>query len=463
MRGIPKVDKLLSNKKVAELISRFGRKLTMDSIRSVIDDVRACLSQRGQDGRQVSSQAVPDEAAIVDNIEARLRDLLIDSYGRVINATGVILHTGLGRSPYPEAVAERVRSDLTRYSLLEISPRTGERRNRETFIERLLQIWTGAEAALVVNNNAAATYIILNTLAKDREVLISRSHLVEIGGSYRLPDVLKLSGAILKEVGTTNRTYLSDFRKNISENTALLLYVHKSNFVIKGYASDITIEELAGLSRETKIPFVIDLGSGAPFSLREIGGREETTIQKAVDSGAALVCFSADKLMGSCQGGIILGSKAMIEKIRKNQFYRVVRPGKFTFLALEETLKIYLKGNPEEHIPIYRFIHRDAVELRELAESLAQELRKIKGLKVEVKEDVSEFGGGTLPDSTLPTYVVGVSCSGISEDKLAASLRLNSPPVFARITKGQVLFDVRTLFKDDIPIIEKLLASILCK
>ncbi|MBI4243095.1 MAG: L-seryl-tRNA(Sec) selenium transferase [Planctomycetes bacterium] len=443
LQKIPQVDKLLRDEKVSKLIIKYGRQITLEIIRSTIDALKK------------SADTIPDYDSLIERIGEYLKKWELHSYSRVVNATGVVLHTGLGRAPYAEKIAERVKKNLTRYSLLEISPHTGNRIKRETHIEALLKIWTGVEAGLVVNNNAAATFIILNTFARGKNVLVARSHLVEIGGSYRLPDILQASGAILKEVGTTNRTYVDDFEKAIDSNTGLLLYVHKSNFIQKGYIKEITMKELAGLSSKTKIPFVIDLGSGAPFILDGLSQHHETTIVESINSGAIVSCFSADKLLGSCQGGVILGKKDAIEKIRKNPIYRAVRPDKFTLLALEETIKIYLNGNPKEEIPIYKMIYQTDESLKSKADRLKEGLSKIKGLKVLLKDEFSEIGGGSLPEAKLKTFLIAISSDKLSEERIAGELRANNPPIFSRIIDGQVSFDVRTIFEDDIEVIEK--------
>ncbi|MEE9305773.1 MAG: L-seryl-tRNA(Sec) selenium transferase, partial [bacterium] len=371
---------------------------------------------------------------------------------RVVNATGVVLHTNLGRSPLAPAVGDHIRQIGTAYSNLEYDLATGRRGSRYAPLVRLLTTLTGAEDALVVNNNAAAVLLCLETLAAGREVIVSRGELIEIGGAFRLPDVMVKSGAVLREVGTTNRTHLGDYAKAVSDETALLLKVHPSNYAIQGFTASVSAGELAQLGRERGVPVMEDLGSGNFIDWGPYGLPHEPTVPEVVASGVDLVTFSGDKLLGGPQAGIILGRAALVGRLKENPLTRALRVDKFTVAGLEATLRLYLE--PEhaiEAIPALRLLAAPAERLEARAHALADRLRALadRGLRVEVRKEVAQVGGGALPTASLPTWVVVLSAEGRSPNSLEEAFRTSPTPVIGRIREEAFLLDCRTLLEGD--------------
>ncbi len=442
LRKLPKVDAILSNDSTQPFLAEAGKDLATRCIRETIDDLRTHL-RAGED--------VPtDIVTILAAARQRLADKRAPKLMHVVNATGVILHTGLGRAVLAPAALEAIASELKGYSLLEVDRITGERSTREVHVVELIRAITGAEAATVVNNNAGATLLALAALAKGREVIASRGQLVEIGGSFRIPDVMKQSGATLVEVGTTNKTHLADYEKAITDQTALLLRVHTSNYRIVGFTHSPSLEELVELGRKHKVPVMDDLGSGAFMDLSRFSGADEPTVQASIRDGADVVTFSGDKLLGGPQAGILVGGRHVISKIRKHPLFRALRPDKLVLTALEATLKLYLE--PERllrELPVLRMIALTLEECEERALSLAAGLKKLPGFRVEVLSESSQFGGGSVPTHPLPTKVVAVRHDALSLEALASNLRRNRPPIFGRIQRDHLLFDVRTLQKGD--------------
>lgn len=438
LRKLPSVDRILSAPASAELQRSAGRDLFAQCVRETIDDLRARL-KAGED-------ASVDEAAILASVQSRISAKQRPGLCRVINATGIILHTGLGRAVLPKAALDAIADEQKGYSLLEVDRASGDRSIRETFITKLLQEITGAEAATVVNNNAGATLITLATMARGREVITSRGQLVEIGGSFRIPDVMEQSGAKLVEVGTTNKTYVADYEKKINPMTALLMRVHTSNYRIVGFTHTPSLEDLVALGKKHNLPVMDDLGSGAFVDLAPHGIQGEPTVQMSVKSGADVITFSGDKLLGGPQAGFIVGKRKTILEIRKNPLFRALRVDKLKLTAMEATLKLYLDRERlmREH-PTLRMISMGADEIERRALDLAAKLKTIAGLQVEVRADSSEVGGGSVPAQQLPTKVVAVKPSSLSLDELASRLRAGTPCVFARVQHERVLFDVRTL------------------
>lgn len=370
------------------------------------------------------------------------------SLRRVINATGVVLHTNCGRAVLAPEVAEFVAVHARYYSNLELNVATGERGSRYTHVEELLCTLTGAEAAMVVNNNAAAVLLAVNTLAKDKEVVVSRGELVEIGGSFRIPEVLKAGGAKLVEVGSTNKTWVRDYSQAISSETAMLMKVHTSNFRIEGFTQAVSGSELAALGEQNGLPVVEDLGSGSFFDGADLGFPVEPTIAQSVKAGLSLVTFSGDKLLGGPQAGIIVGEKAYIERLRANQLTRALRIDKLTLAALEGTLRIYERGSFDD-IPVWQMLRRPASELRAMAEKMAAGLEGNSQLKAEVSADYSQVGGGAWPTVNIPTWICAVRpIQGRVED-LDKFLRAGEIPILARIQRDWVFFDPRTLLAGD--------------
>lgn len=373
------------------------------------------------------------------------------SLKRVINATGVVIHTNLGRAPLSERVIKEIVEIAKYYSNLEFDLKEGKRGSRYVHVEEILKEITSAEGALVVNNNAAAVLISLNTLAYGKEVIVSRGELVEIGGSFRIPEVMKWAGCILKEVGTTNKTHLFDYENAITENTALLLKVHRSNFDIVGFTKEVSLEELVNLGKKFGLPVMKDLGSGCFVDFSKYGLKKEPTVQEVLKTGVDIVTFSGDKLLGGPQAGIILGKKELIEKIRKNPLNRALRIDKMTLAGLEATLRLYRDENLAiEHIPVLKMILATKEELKKKAKNL---LRKLKGLNLKdfnfkVVETINRTGGGALPTLDLVSYAVAVE-SPFSPQVLQKRLRENNPPIITRIEEDRLLVDVRCLFDED--------------
>jgi L-seryl-tRNA(Ser) seleniumtransferase len=437
-RDIPQVDALLSHPGAQPLIAEAGREFVANCAREALADLRSRL--------KAGERAPLDETSILASVRERLSAKRAPKLGRAINATGVILHTGLGRAVLPPAALEAIAAEQRGYSLLEVERATGERSIRETHVVELLREITGAEAATVVNNNAGATLLALATLAKGREVITSRGQLVEIGGSFRIPDVMKQSGALLVEVGTTNKTHLADYENAITDQTALLLRVHTSNYRIVGFTHFPSLEELVALGKKRGVPVMDDLGSGAFVDLAPWGVKDEPTVQSSVAAGADVITFSGDKLLGGPQGGILVGRRDALSRIRKNPLFRALRVDKLKLTALEATLKLYLdKERLFRELPTLRMISMSLDECEKRALRLAARLKGLDGLSIEVLDDASEFGGGSVPTQQIPTKVVAVRHASISLEELARRLRAGTPCVFSRVQRERVLLDVRTL------------------
>lgn len=438
LRKIPKVDVLLAHPGAQPLIAEAGRALFLDCLRQATDEIRERV-------RAGEAPAVDETSLLVrakERIDARRAPRLC----RAINATGVILHTGLGRAVLPKAALDAIAEEQKGYSLLEVDRASGDRSIREVHVAGLIRELAGAEAATVVNNNAGATLLALAALAKGREVITSRGQLVEIGGSFRIPDVMKESGCTLAEVGTTNKTSLADYENAITERTALLLRVHTSNFRIVGFTHSPSLAELVELGRRRGLPVMDDLGSGAFLDLSAYGVKDEPPVQASVAAGADVVTFSGDKLLGGPQAGILVGKKAAIEKIRRHPLFRALRVDKLTLTALEATLKLYLdRDRLLRELPTLRMIALPLDACERAALALASALKAVAGLSVEILDDASEFGGGSVPAQQIPTKVVALRHAKLSLDALDAALRRGSPSVFARVQRDRVLLDVRTL------------------
>lgn len=432
LRDLPSVDHLLQHKAALSLIALFGRPLTVQAIRENLDFLRSTAHD---------DQPAPNAEQVLNQAESILNSWLSPTLIPVINATGVIIHTNLGRAPLSHA-SRKAMSDLSvGYSTLEYDIERGKRGKRETHPAALLCRLTNAEAALVVNNNAAAILLALTALAKRKEVLISRSQLIEIGGGFRIPEVMRQSGAKLVEVGTTNRTHLHDFEQAISPRTKLILCAHHSNFKIVGYTSEPSPAELVALGRRHAIPVINDLGSGALLDTAAFGLAHEPTIQESLRAGFSLVAFSGDKLLGGPQAGILLGNKAIIDRLRRHPLARAVRPDKLCLAALAATLRHYLKDEALQTIPIWQMI---AVP-EEILKARADVWRSTTG-HGEIVSGRSTIGGGSLPDETLPTWLLALPAS--HPNALAAQLRRGHPPIIARIEKKHVILDPRTVLPE---------------
>lgn len=462
LRQIPSVDALLQDGSIQAALAAHPRKLVLEAIRQVLDETRKRMLQSDDTACEACLRDLPGL------VLARLARLAEFTLRRVVNATGIVIHTNLGRSLLPEQAVERLRHICGSYNNLEYDLDRGERGSRYVHAEEMIRELTGAEAALVVNNNAAAVFLALNTIASGREVVVSRGQLVEIGGSFRIPDVMSASGAALREVGTTNRTHLKDYAAAINDRTALLLKVHTSNYKIIGFTAEVGVEELVGLGRERGLPVMEDLGSGCLIDPALIGIHGEPPVQEIVRAGADLVTFSGDKLLGGPQAGIMAGRKDLIACCRKNPITRALRVDKMTLAALEATLRLYRDPRQAaEYIPTLRMIAVSPAELDLRAKELAGMLNGLGGsgvFEIEVRQSCSQVGGGSLPALDLPTRVVAVRSNALSPNGIEERLRRNAPPVIGRIESDCFIMDVRTVMPFDLEAIrqafERLLAGV---
>ncbi len=452
-RKIPSVDDLLHGPELAAIISSEGQAAVTDAARAVLTRLRAEIAAARLDAAGVDLALSGISAAI----ERQVRQSLSYSLRTVINATGVILHTNLGRAPLTAAALEHVREASSGYSNLEFDIETGERGKRDIHVDRLFRKLldkvfasegagtTPEISTIVVNNNAAAVLLALNTFAEGGEVIVSRGELVEIGGSFRIPDVMSKSNATLREVGTTNRTRVADYEHAINEKTRLLLRVHRSNFQITGFTEQPAIEELAALARKRNVPLMEDLGSGALFDLRSIGVSGEPGVLDSLRAGVDVVSYSGDKLLGGPQAGILSGRGDLITRMRANSLFRALRVDKLTYAALESTLLAYVKHDYDA-IPALRMMHLSKDEIARRAEAVAA--IRSPGLTVETIDGESVIGGGAAPSAVLPTRLLAVTREGLSADEISARLRAGDPPVIARVEEGRVLLDLRTVFPE---------------
>jgi L-seryl-tRNA(Ser) seleniumtransferase len=461
LRKLPSVEALLKEPQLKDYIAGIGRKSVANSVREAVDEVRQNLV--AENAQKMDEKEIFQK--VMAGVMARLKATVEPYYRRAINATGIILHTGLGRAVLAPQAIRQIQEELTGYSLLQVDIETGERSKRDERIEWLLQQLTGAEAATVVNNNAAATAIVLSTVAKDKEVIVSRGQLVEIGGSFRLPDVMAFSGAKLVEVGTTNKTHPYDYINAITENTAAIMRVHPSNYKIQGFTSEVPLEELVEIAHKHNLIMIDDVGSGALIDFSRLGFEPEPTLIESIAKGADIVTSSADKLIGASQGGIILGKAKLINAIRKNQFFRIVRVGKLTLAALEATLKLFLDESIAlREVPTLQMLMRSLPDITNEAKQLVAQLDKsASGAVVKIIPGFSQTGSGSLPAQNLSTTLVAVQSEKIGADSLAKQLRLYNPPIFTRIQNDQVLIDPRTLRRGDAEVIVKALVEILSR
>ncbi|MCL5960746.1 MAG: L-seryl-tRNA(Sec) selenium transferase [Chloroflexi bacterium] len=440
-RALPSVDWLLHDSRIQARGAGLSREVMVDIMREELALVRQAIR---------AGESPPSRETLIERVADRLAGIQRASLRPVINATGVIIHTNLGRVPLSDAALEAVQTISRGYSNLEFYLERGERGSRHAHVESLLCRVTGAEAALAVNNNAAAVLLILSALAPDKEVILSRGQAVEIGGGFRIPDVMRQSGARLVEVGTTNRTYLRDYENAITSDTALLMRVHTSNFRVVGFTRSVELADLVSIGAKYGLPVVDDLGSGSLLPTEDFGLAHEPTVQESLSAGAALVCFSGDKLIGGPQAGIIVGKEELVSHLKRHPLARAVRTDKMTLAALEATLFHYLRDEAVEKIPVWRMIARVVSDIAAQAETWAQELRE-SGLRALVVDGESAIGGGSLPGETLPTRLVAIDFEGTVEhpsltvEQVAKHLRLGRPAVVARIEKNHLLLDPRTV------------------
>jgi L-seryl-tRNA(Ser) seleniumtransferase len=443
LRQIPSVDELLLRPHLAALSARIERGVVVDVARAVLAELRSQMLSEPN-----ATFIVSTSEALEGLIAARVEIILSHSLQPVINATGVILHTNLGRAPLAASVVEEFRQTATQYTNLEYDLEAGERGKRDVHTAGLIQRLTGAESAIVVNNCAAAVLVTLAALSRGGEIVVSRGELIEIGDGFRIPEIMEQSGAILREVGTTNRTRLADYENVLNEKTRLLLRVHPSNFKVSGFTDKPSLAQLVELSERSRIPLAEDLGSGCLTDL-STHGIEEPTVRQSVEAGVGVVMFSGDKLLGGPQAGIIAGKKDLIARIRRHPLFRALRVDKLTIAALETTLSAYLRSAWDE-IPAMRMLHLKAEEIQERAENLVREILSKNSLNdavLEIVEGTSLVGGGSTPSQSLPTRLIRITSSRYSAAKLEERLRRTAqgPPIIARVEDDALLLDLRTV------------------
>ena len=472
LRALPSVDELLGRPRIAALVQKSGRKLVTSAIRTVLSDARKQISTRawGADGGTVDAKNDDElESLVVSEVE----NILAPSLRRVINATGVVLHTNLGRAPLARQAVARIVATAPLYNNLEYDLARGERGKRDAHTSRLLAELCGTETAIVVNNNAAAVLLVLHALAKGEEVIVSRGELIEIGDGFRIPDIMAESGAVLREVGTTNRTGIRDYEEAINDRTRLLLRVHPSNFRVTGFTDRPSLEELVALGKKVNLPVYEDLGSGCLADLTA-AGILEPVVRSSGEAGVSVMSFSGDKLLGGPQAGMIAGKKEIVDRIRRNPLFRALRVDKLTIAALEVTLKSYLRGALDE-IPALRMIRLSAAEIGSRAEQLLAKLRPLlpDDVAIQIREGVSVIGGGSTPDQSLPTSLIAIASPRISARQLEENMRrpelqvpgpgksISPIPVIGRIEDEQLILDLRTVQIEEEPeLIARLAAAL---
>ena len=467
LRKLPSVDEVLKDDRSREWLETYPRVLVLDAIRTAIEARRkAIIREMNTDAGRTIDDQLFSLSGILNHTEMLIKESSEPSLVPLINATGVVVHTNLGRSLLSDKAIERVVEIGRSYSNLEYDIKAGERGKRHVHVESILTRLTGVESAFAVNNNAAAVLLCLNTLARGKEVIVSRGELVEIGGSFRVPDVMERSGAILREVGTTNKTHLKDYEKAINENTGLLLKVHTSNYKIVGFTKEVSPAELAKLGKKHNIPVMWDLGSGSFIDLSTYGAGSEPTVQQAIDSGVDVLTFSGDKLLGGPQAGLILGKKTPLDAIRSNPLSRALRLDKLTLAALDATLSQYLDpGKATREIPTLWMLTQPLSEIERKAELLASGIGNpaADGLTVSLQNDTSQSGGGALPTGNFPTKTVCIRHARMSANQLESRLRLGKPHIITRIKEGMVVFDPRTLNDGEIGKIVEAIGKIIQK
>lgn len=458
LKKLPSVDAILRSEQSQAKLDGYPRGMVVSCVRTAIDELRKKILN-DQAGRCGAMHVTID--AITDDVAEKLRMKTRPSIRRAVNATGIILHTGLGRAVWPSCVVDDIYDDLKGYVTLATDEQTGKRCERDSKVAGILCELTGAEAAIVVNNNAAATMLVLAALAAEKEVIVSRGQLIEIGGSFRLPEVMEQSRCKLVEVGSTNRTHLRDYQNAISEQTAAIFRAHPSNYRIVGFSSSVDVCELTALAHEKNLIMIDDLGAGALVDLADYGLPHEPTVQNSVQAGADIVLFSADKLIGAAQGGIIVGREQFVKKCSKHPLYRACRADKSSLMVLERTLMLFRDREKlnREH-PLYMMLSLSAADLKKQAKQLCTVIGKSStAATTEIVESEGFLGSGSLPMEKLGGYAVAVSIAGMSADSLAMKLRTGDVPIFARVNGDRVILDVRTLLPGEI---DKIAAAIAC-
>ena len=460
LRKLPGVDHVLELCGTRSFFQDIPKSLLVNTIRKILETLRIGILGSGPD---ITEESLAD-AHIIETVTAAVIKAITPNLKPLVNATGVVVHTNLGRSLLPEAVVENISVVAGRYSNLEYDLDAGKRGSRHAIVEDLLCEISGAQAAMAVNNNAGAVLLCLETFARDKEVIVSRGELVEIGGSFRVPDVMAKSGGILKEVGTTNRTHLRDYENAIGENTALLLKVHRSNYSVIGFTAEVSLRELVVLGAGHGVPVMEDLGSGTFIDFSKYGLVKEPTVQDSVAAGTDIVTFSGDKLLGGPQAGIIVGKKSIVDLIKQNPLARALRIDKLTLAALESTLRLYRDEEKAVNmIPTLRMLTMNIDDIETRAANLVEELKNIgiSRLDIELFRRSSRAGGGALPLLELPSRCLGIRVRGMSANALEKNMRANDPPIIGRIEDDAYIMDPRTLKDDDLPTIRKAFEKIL--
>ena len=441
-RKIPAVNELLEKEPLQRLSDRVSRTVVVSGVREFLDRLRTDVSS--------AASEIPTPAELAERIAAWIAQAEQPALCPVINATGIVLHTGLGRAPLAAEAIEAIARVGSGYASVEVDLAEAKRSERTQAVEKNLRRLTGAPAATVVNNNAGATFLALTAIGRGREVIVSRGQLVEIGGSFRLPEVMESGGVRLREVGTTNKTRIEDYAKAISDETAALMRVHTSNYVIRGFTQDVGIEELVALGRERSLPVIDDVGSGALWDFSKYGVEGEPLVADSVRAGADVVLFSGDKLLGGPQCGIIVGSREPVEAIKRHPLARALRVDKVTLAALDATLQLYLDPEKaEQRLPLLRLLSTPLENLRFRAEQMAPQIAATEGVaSAEVVESAAYLGGGSVPGQEIPTYCIAVTPASGSVDELSRRLRTATPAVYGRIQQDRLLIDLRTVFVD---------------
>ena len=452
LRKIPGVDTLMKNSEIKKLISEYGEELAVFSIRKVLGEIREAV---------MKGKKLPQNDRILNRIRKKVYHIGTCSLKPMINATGVVLHTNLGRAPLGSALTEEVAKIIEGYSNLEFDLEKGKRGHREDHITDLVTFITGAEDAVVVNNNAAGVYLSLKTFCENKEAVISRGELIEIGGSFRIPDIMQQSGAIMVEVGTTNRTRLSDYEAALTEETAVLFKAHKSNYYIKGFSEEVEIEALTELAHAHKLICIYDMGSGLLRKPKGLPLETEPDVQSALQSGADLVMFSCDKLLGGPQAGIVAGKKEYIQKLKKSPLMRVLRVGKMTLAALSEVIRCYLKDETLlTNVPVFRMLDQKKDELKKKAKEFSQLLSK-ENISNKIIDNIARCGGGTLPQVEIPSYAVQLSLAKtkLSPEQLYHKLLQLDKPILGILREGSIFLDVFTLNEEQLAYIAEQIGS----
>ncbi|MBN2011714.1 L-seryl-tRNA(Sec) selenium transferase [candidate division KSB1 bacterium] len=461
---IPKIDRLLQDQSIQLFLTQYPRARVVNVLRSELQSLRNEILQN--ESRFESSPELLEYPTTLKRLVTALDLQLRPRASRCINATGVVLHTGLGRAPLSSAAQDALQQVAGGFALVEYEIESGARGDRHTIVEEMLIQLTGAEAAAVVNNNAAATFLILNTLSQGKQCVVSRGELVTIGGSFRIPDIMRESGALMVEVGTTNKTNIRDYAQAINEYTGLLLKVHTSNYRIMGFHEDVPLEQLVELGVQYQLPVLHDLGSGSLVDLSRYGLVKEPLVRESIDAGADIVSFSGDKLIGGPQSGIIVGKKEFIARIKANQVARTLRCGKLTFAALEATLQLFFdEAKLLKQHRVMQMLTQSETKIRNRANKLKRMLAKIverNGL-VDVQRSSAEVGGGSLATVSLPTSVVALYLQNLHVDELAKQLRLSQPSIIPRVQQGQVFLDMFTVQDDELHFIVNALRNIIDK